>query len=123
MTKPFHYTVKGHWPFPLDMLRYDQSEPASVSEQAKINFYSTEHAFSKTSFEDVEINLVGPNRPNTARWESFGWTVPTDTDYALTKQARRREAEDQQVFDAAMSKLSPREREIVASRIVSRGHA
>lgn len=117
MSKPFSYTVKGHWPFPLDMLRHDQSAAASPEEQKKIDRYSTEHATDEHAFEAVEISLVGPCRPNTARWESFGWSVPTDTDFAAMRAWRRRDQEERQAFDAAMDKLSPQEREVVRSRL------
>lgn len=72
------YTVRGKWPFPLDMLRYDQSEAATSKDQKLITSYSEMTLPSIEMFRKegiVYIDLVGPNEPNARRWESFGWMV------------------------------------------------
>lgn len=115
--KQIHYTVKGHWPFPADMLRHDQSRAATAEDQSMIDRLSGDHAPDRSVFVDVEINLVGPNKPNTARWESFGWAVPSDTEHAFYRDMKRRQAEEQRMFDAAMAKLSDDERQVMQGRM------
>lgn len=117
MSKTFNYTVRGSWPFPLDMLRRDQSSAATPADQDKIDRLSGERPRPRESFKDVEISLTGPNRPLTARWESFGWSVPTDVEHAFEKEMRERRAAEDRVFDNAMKKLTPLEREVVMGRI------
>lgn len=68
-------------------------------------------------FKDVEINLVGSNKPNTARWESFSWAVPSDTDHVFFKEAAKRDREEGGLFEAALSKLSNEERAVIIARI------
>ena len=81
------YIVEGCWPFPLDMLRHDGSRAASENDQRIIDEYSQEYSPDTDSLRHpVRISLTGPWAPNTARWESFGWTVPSDTQHAMFKQ-------------------------------------
>lgn len=111
MPKEFAYTVRGSWPFPLDMLRHDGSRAASAEDQEKINQYAAEHAPSRDVFEPVEINLVGPYKPNTARWESFTWSVPGDVENAMMKRWREEDRERRLHRDRALAKLTIQERE------------
>lgn len=111
------YIVRGHWPFPLDMLRHDESRPASADDQAAIDSLSAEHATDRDAFKDIEIRLVGPCKPNTARWESFGWAVPGDEEYAYYKGLKHREAEEKALLESAMGKLTAQERAVVESRM------
>lgn len=114
---PLAYTVRGHWPFPLDMLRHDVSRAASDADQALIDALSGETAPDRDAFQDVEINLVGSWRPNTARWESFGWSVPTDTLYAAERQMRQAQAREDQLVADALEKLTVAERLAVQKRM------
>lgn len=107
------YTVEGSWPFPLDMLRHDDARAASEADQALIDRYSQEFAPDREVFQPVKINLVGPQRPNTARWESFTWSVPTDTEYAFWKAERARRRADEKVRKEALAKLTPDERRVL----------
>lgn len=119
--KDFHYTVRGTWPFPLDMLRRDRSRAATQQDQAKIDLLSREFAPERgESHEKVEINLVIPDagpreRPMSARWESFrGWEVTTDNEY---KHLRADAAERQRrakLRDQALAKLTDEEKEALA---------
>ncbi|AFU86775.1 hypothetical protein D869_gp139 [Caulobacter phage CcrRogue] len=83
------YTVKGSWPFPTDMLRYDDAKPATVFASETINRLSGDYAPSRESIRDeVEIRLIRIKRglPAIDRWESFGWKVVNgdeDTQYAI----------------------------------------
>lgn len=77
---------------------------------------SGDHAHDREAFVDVEITLAGVNKPNTARWESFGWSVPADTEHAFFKAARDRARREQATFDAALAKLSPDEQKVVLER-------
>lgn len=115
MAKQFAYTVHGYWPFPIDMLRHDGSRAATTEDQALIDRLSGEFAPDRAAFVAVDINLIGPNKPNTARWESFDWTIPADAEYAMLKRRREEERKRRALLNSAMSKLSPEEREVVES--------
>lgn len=117
MQKEHRYTVKGHWPFPLDMLRHDGSRAATDKDLEMISQLVGDFAPDRSVFKDVEINLVGSNKPNTARWESFSWAVPSDTDHNFFKEADRRDREEGELLEAALSKLSNEERAVIIARI------
>jgi hypothetical protein len=72
----YTYTVTGTWPFPLDMLRYDDAQGATAADRALIERLSQDNA---DSLDDLKrksrITLVGKSRPTPARWRSFLWTV------------------------------------------------
>lgn len=110
MTRLHTYTVVGSWPFPLDMLRHDQSAAASRDDQVMIDRYAAEHAPDDGVFQNASITLCGWNKPNTARWESFGWAVPDDLDYAMTKAFREEDRKARALRDQALSKLTIEER-------------
>lgn len=114
MAKEFPYTVKGFWPFPLDMLRHDGSRAASDADHAMIDRLSGDHAPDRAAFADVEINLIAAWKPNTARWESFGWSVPGDTDHAMMKVWQREARERDGLIASALSKLTAGERQAIA---------
>lgn len=73
-TVRFGYTVSGETAFPLDMLRYDASYPASSSDVVMIH----ESLCSRPTGRLV-INLISVHDknwlPTQARWKSFGWRV------------------------------------------------
>lgn len=72
----YTYTVKGTWPFPTDMLRYDDAQPITDADKANIEKLSTENAESVEDLRlPVEIQLTGPRWPTLERWRSFGWKV------------------------------------------------
>jgi len=110
------YVVRGHWPFPTDMLRKDQSRAATDGDQAIIDRLSGQFAPDRDAFEKVEIRLIGPNKPNTARWESFKWEVPGDTERAAWKAHQQRQRAEDDLFRSALAKLTPAEREAVLER-------
>jgi hypothetical protein len=109
----YHYTVKGSWPFPVDMLRRENSKPATPEDAAIIERLSRDFAEDRDAYPNtVTINLVIPNaahhmRPLTARWRSFGWDVPDDAEYQQMSEDRavRMEAH----YASAMAKLTPEE--------------
>lgn len=113
MAKEITYTVRGHWPFPLDMLRHDQSRAAADADQALIDKMSAEFTEDDSYFADVEINLTSFSKPNTARWESFGWAVPGDAEHAFHKVAREKERHRRALASSALAKLTPEEREAI----------
>lgn len=65
------YTVQGRWPFPLDMLRYDQAEPASEDGRALIERLSAEFTDAQTIKAVFEVQLTSEDRyaPHHQRWE------------------------------------------------------
>ena len=105
------YTVVGHWPFPLDMLRHDGSRAASEADQALIDRLSGDHAPDKAAFLDVSITLTGPNKPNTARWESFTWSIPADLEWADTKRRMAEERQRDALRKSGAAKLTQAERD------------
>jgi hypothetical protein len=115
----FHYTVKGSWPFPTDMLRRDCSRPATPEDEAIIERLSKPYAEDRDAIRnEVTVSLVIPNaerhmRPLTARWRSFGWDVSGDAECRQIAEDRTRRARMQKLYDSAMAKLSPEEREAV----------
>jgi hypothetical protein len=72
--KRVRYTVTpstGPMHFPIDMLRYDCSWPASSEDAAKIQDNA-----EKRAPRGVEITLsTHMGEPEKGRWQSFGWTV------------------------------------------------
>lgn len=117
------YTVTGSWPFPLDMLRYDQSRAATDEDQAKIDALSGEYAPSLETIRvpvSISLIMVGHSkhaRPTTARWESFTWHVPTDRDFYADRLQQKQRKQRDVLVKTALSKLSPAEREAVEQRM------
>lgn len=71
----FRYRVTGRVAFPIDMLRYDQSFPASEIDSGKID-RALHHDFKDG--EEIELTTWTENRkwsPTERRWESFLWKV------------------------------------------------
>jgi hypothetical protein len=120
MTKEITYTVRGFWPFPVDMLRHDGSRAASPEDQATIDRLSGEHAPDRAAFQNVDIILVGPRKPNTARWESFSWAVPSDREHAMYKRWESEAKEEARLLEGALAKLTVAERSLVKSRMGGR---
>lgn len=77
------YRVKGQWPFPLDMLRYDNSEPATPEMAALVAKLSDENCpddIDLRTVYEIELHLKFPVRGGLPhgggrRWESFLWRV------------------------------------------------
>lgn len=122
MAREHSYIAKGHWPFPVDMLRHDGSRAATEVDQAMIDRLSGDHAPDRAAFCDVEIKLVGPFKPNTGRWESFGWEIPSDEMYAAIKALREKARRDDALFADVLAKLTEDERRVVLARIHTAGH-
>ncbi len=84
MAKQFRhwYTVRGSGEFPVDMLRYDSSYPAT-----EVNSHIAEgeqdhlgRVTVRPAPRAVTLERIGPKdwTPSVARWESFGWRVDAD---------------------------------------------
>jgi hypothetical protein len=75
MPKPseFYFTVRGSWPFPYDMLRYDGAYPRTQNDAAKLQALARD----TTDAGIVEIDMAtrDPNAPNRRRWQSHLWAV------------------------------------------------
>lgn len=70
------FQVKGGWPFPIDMLRYDDAHPLTESDKALIERLSTENAQSTEDIRNTHVvTLVSHHRPAEGRWSSFLWRV------------------------------------------------
>jgi hypothetical protein len=114
----FHYTVRGSWPFPLDMLRHDRSHAATPEDEAIIERLSKDHAEDRDAIPDkVTVNLVipdaGTERPNTARWRSWNWDIPDDIEFQQRAAARAKASRMEQLYASAMAKLTAEEIEAV----------
>lgn len=113
--KEIAYTVKGSWPFPTDMLRHDCARAATDADQAIISRLSREHAPDRAAFRDVQINLIAAEgwKPNTARWESFGWSVPSDEMHAMFKRWATANADLKKLAAEVLAKLTAAERDAI----------
>lgn len=67
------YTVRGAWPFPIDMLRYDCCYPATETESGKL----TDLLERKTDAGVIELRLATRSErgPTHGRWDSHTWQV------------------------------------------------
>lgn len=74
--KTFRFTVRGTYPFPTDMLRYDQAYPRSEQDSYKIRDSISRELEGPIDIE-LAVKIVDRRfwEPTNARWESFGWTV------------------------------------------------
>ena len=72
MARPreYRYMVEGEGRFPLDMLRYDMSYPASETDSNAIA-----NTFNEGYERRWRVELVSKRRPTAARWASFNWRV------------------------------------------------
>jgi hypothetical protein len=73
---PVRFKVTGHYPFPIDMLRYDRCTPDCEVDSYKI--ISVSDAIARRE-GPVTITLrshsESPGVPTIGRWRSFGWDV------------------------------------------------
>lgn len=113
------YTVEGHWPFPLDMLRHDNARALSSDDVTLISRLSgdyTDNGFGLR--EKVKVRLVmeagkstkfrpgGEFIPNWRRWESFGWTVSDDDEVEIDLGIKRRVDAEEAARATALAKLT-----------------
>lgn len=99
-----HYSVKGGWPFPGDMLRRDCAVAATPEDQAKIDMLSGECAPDRAALRrDNVVNLVIKDAgrrdlPLADRWASFRWSVLDGEEDEGRKKALRMQALRRQAF-------------------------
>ena len=67
------YKVEGTHPFPVDMLRYDTSYPASELDAAEITILPDHRDKVTVTLEHIDDRKIW--QPTYRRWESFGWKV------------------------------------------------
>jgi hypothetical protein len=91
------------------MLRHDGAVAATDEDQALIERYSAEYAPDRDVFKPVGINLLSRWKPNSARWESFGWDVPGDEMHQFYKRLRQEERGREALLKSALAKLTPEE--------------
>lgn len=70
ITREYVFTVTSTYPFPFDMLRYDRCWPSSSTDAGLIRARAL-----RGGPEKITIRLRGKNKPEVARWNSFGWAV------------------------------------------------
>lgn len=64
------FSVEGTGHFPIDMLRYDQCWPMESDDAVMIK-----RTFRPGHRGPVALALVGLDKPEEGRWQSFGWQV------------------------------------------------
>lgn len=134
----YTYTVKGHWPFPLDMLRKDRSQAATPEDQAKIDLLTRslndlaadgyDHAARRSLRRDkIEVNLVIPQAtpfetPVVGRWESFSWEVVGPSEIVETYQGQRLVEQKRRLAEQGLAKLTQEERDAIRWLLSIREH-
>ena len=69
------YSVEGFAPFPVDMLRYDESWPATELDAGVMERLG-DHVRHGPGVVAVTVRLATySGEPTGGRWRSFGWTV------------------------------------------------
>ena len=82
MSRTYIFIVEGYFPFPIDMLRYDECHPTtSEGVQAIVESFNTDVLPHKTYI----VELRGPCYPTEDRWASFLWRVVLVDDYAIKR--------------------------------------
>lgn len=89
MAKTFRHVVtvqsRGRnrpYPFPIDMLRYDELHPRSEADSGKITRTFGKYAVPPTdTIEMIDLVREAPKNwtPTSARWESFVYEVVAHT--------------------------------------------
>lgn len=73
------FEVTGRYPFPVDMLRYDEVHPLRSEDAAAIteSLAPTERRSLESSSRVrlARFSTHGLWRPTEGRWRSFGWSV------------------------------------------------
>ena len=73
------YSVEGFAPFPHDMLRYDESWPATESDAGVMERLGDRPRRGPDD-PGVRVRLATfSGQPTVERWRSFGWTVVEGT--------------------------------------------
>jgi hypothetical protein len=67
------FTVTGTWPFPYDMLRYDQCWPATEGDAHNLAHLDELGAAANRCALMMETDM--PRGPTPERWRSLGWQV------------------------------------------------
>jgi hypothetical protein len=79
--KIIQYKVSGTWPFPFDMLRYDESQASTEEDQLKIDLLDVENPTLEIIKRRFVVTLKTNNpkdlswHPTERRWNSFCWRV------------------------------------------------
>jgi hypothetical protein len=72
------FVVRGTYPFPIDMLRYDACQPLHETDSNTIANSINHHYRGAEGYEVSLVRTDEPRRlwePTYGRWESFGWKV------------------------------------------------
>lgn len=74
------FVVRGSFPFPIDMLRYDRCTPKSEADSnvitRSLEHQGTSEVFEVTVISDKELKGW---EPTVGRWKSFGWELVPST--------------------------------------------
>lgn len=81
-----HVTVSGKWPFPTNMLAFNNARPASDRDAALIELLSGPCADLEVRKTVMTIQLVMTGTPSYAQWRGCGWHVLGDQAYDQQKE-------------------------------------
>jgi hypothetical protein len=68
------FIVRGHGPFPIDMLRYDSAWPSTSENAAKLTDTFVQHPYTlgqRREAWEIELWSADPRAPTIGRWLSF----------------------------------------------------
>ena len=66
------FTIKGGYPFPVDMLRFDGCYPLNETDSTAI----IQMLYTEGGTAEVRLRIDEPGRrPSKDRWHLFGWEV------------------------------------------------
>ncbi|AFO71550.1 hypothetical protein phiCbK_036 [Caulobacter phage phiCbK] len=107
------YIVSGTWPFPSDMLRYDDARPATEGDANLIKALESEDPSLSDLRNRVQIKLIRPANglPAVKRWESFLWKVVGGDEEVAADVAWRDALDNRDALrKSGLAKLTPAER-------------
>lgn len=108
--RKIYYSVEGTWPFPTDMLRYDNAKPIGRVSRERVERLSKEHADSRDDIRNPQrVDLVSEQRPHAARWASFGWRIITEPWCFEHPRA----PSDEEIRKQALAKLTDEEKRVL----------
>lgn len=81
-----HVTVSGKWPFPTNMLAFNNARPASERDANLIEMLSGPSADLEVRQTVMTIQLVMTGKPSYAHWRGCGWHVLDDPVYDQQKE-------------------------------------
>lgn len=67
------FSVRGSWPFPIDMLRYDACWPADETASGALEALTRDK--DAVGVIEIELKSNSPSAPTRRRWQAHMWHV------------------------------------------------